>query len=76
MLAQPSTDAFKPTIKLPDTAEPDVVVELFGTAGDGGTAAAGTLGAAADWFDAAAPACGRGRGAGFRLLVPVRRRVP
>lgn len=70
MFAQPSTDAFKPTISPPDTAEPDVV-ELVGTDGDGGTAAAGTLGAGAGCVDLTPPVGARGRGEGFRLVAPV-----
>ena len=67
MFAQPSTDAFKPTINPPATAEPDVV-ELVGTDGDGGTAA-GTLGAGC--VDLTPPVGAHGRGAGFRLVAPV-----
>ncbi len=46
MFAHPSTDAFKPTIKPPDTAEPDVV-GVPGIDGELGTAAGDGAGAGA-----------------------------
>ena len=67
MFAQPVTDAFRPTIKPPETAGPDVV-ELDGMDGDRGTAGAGTGGAGCVGVVPAFSGCGRGEG--LRLLAP------
>ncbi len=54
MFAQPLTDAFKPTIKPPDTLEPDVtglgggdggLIGIDGDVGKGATGGAGDVGA-------------------------------
>jgi hypothetical protein len=72
MFAQPTTDASKPTIKLPDTADPDVV-GIVGRGTDIGTALGGD--AAAEGAGAGCvepPSCGGDgrRGMGFRVLGP------